>query len=500
MLTARLLLLVLIGQTTESPSDPAALVEKLGSARYAEREAAKALENFGSKALPALRAALKSKDPEVRTRARALINKIEGNLLTQETLVRLDFNDVTPEEIAKSLSQQAGFEVRLSFQGPQAGKRVTLRDSKPVPFWSAIDRLCESAQLTCQPQNSFMPGQAGAPWGLNLSYQFDPLTPPTCHHGPFRISVVNLSYQSNINFHMSAQTMLAQMRAGARGMDLALRKDAGRPLEPTHTGARGPAAQADGEKRGKAPARSVQFAAHLQIVPEPRMALSSVGSLELLEAIDDLGNSLLPASRGEETALGRRGMTGPMDMMAFSMPATFMAHVTAELHRPDTPGQVIKKLRGTVEVSVSARRSNPLVIPLEGAAGKTFQNDEFHIVVNSLGTDQVSRQDLIELAIENLDEHFPDESANGLAPGMRPGVFGRAAPLFRLNASHWPIQVVDSTGQNVFFQATVDRDSGRVTLHMPPRPGMAQAKEIRVSSLVRATVKIPFEFTNLPMP
>jgi hypothetical protein len=177
-----------------------------------------------------------------------------------------------------------------------------------------------------------------------------------------------------------------------------------------------------------------------------------------------------------------------------------MTNVTAELHRPDTPGQVIKKLRGTVEVSVSARRSNPLVIPLEGAAGKTFQNDEFHIAVNSIGTDQVSRQDLIELAIENLDEHFPDESANGLAPGMRPGVFGRAAPLFRANGSQWPIQVVDSTGQNVFFQVTVDRNSGRVTLHMPPRPGMAQAKEIRVSSLVRATVKIPFEFTNLPMP
>ena len=68
MIGANLIVLALMGQPAEPPRDPAALLEKLGSARNAEREAMKSLEGLGSKALPALRAASRSKDPEVRGR------------------------------------------------------------------------------------------------------------------------------------------------------------------------------------------------------------------------------------------------------------------------------------------------------------------------------------------------------------------------------------------------------------------------------------------------
>jgi hypothetical protein len=79
MIGANLIVLALLGQTPEPKPDAAALVEKLESARYAEREATKSLESLGSKALPALRAALKAEDAEVRTRARAMINKIDAS-------------------------------------------------------------------------------------------------------------------------------------------------------------------------------------------------------------------------------------------------------------------------------------------------------------------------------------------------------------------------------------------------------------------------------------
>jgi len=153
---AQLLVLVLLGQTAESQLDPAALVEKMGSASYAEREAAKSLESLGGKALPALRSALKSKDAEVRLRARTMINKIEGNLLVQETPVRLDFKDATLDEIFKSLSKQAGFNISLASRGPMnlgmPKERISLQDSKPVPFWKAIDRVFEAAHLGYQVQ------------------------------------------------------------------------------------------------------------------------------------------------------------------------------------------------------------------------------------------------------------------------------------------------------------------------------------------------------------
>src|SRR5690348_11567137 len=82
------------GPDAEAGPDPATLVERLGAPRYAEREeAAKALERSGAAAVPALRAARKARDPEVRARAAALLERIESGLMVRPTTVRLDYRD-----------------------------------------------------------------------------------------------------------------------------------------------------------------------------------------------------------------------------------------------------------------------------------------------------------------------------------------------------------------------------------------------------------------------
>jgi hypothetical protein len=48
-----------------------------------------------------LRASHKSKDPDNRTRARALINKIEGNLLLDGMNVRLNFRDASLDQVVR---------------------------------------------------------------------------------------------------------------------------------------------------------------------------------------------------------------------------------------------------------------------------------------------------------------------------------------------------------------------------------------------------------------
>ena len=514
MYVATLIVLVVLGQTAEPSRDAAALVEKLGSASYAEREATKSLESLGSKALPPLRPALKSRDPEIRMRARALINKIEGNLLIQESLVRLDFKDATLEEIVKSLSKQAGFEVGLSPVGlAPAGprrtgtnfgtRRVTLLESQPVPFWKAIDRLCEVGQLTRQYQVVDLRGQGVPQPGLVLSNLPDPLTQPGYNHGPFHVNVVSLSYMNYISFNASDR-MRAQVRSGVRGADgVANQKGARPPAEPLPAGAPGPGG-AENVNVGGAAARRVQFQVQLQIVPEPRMTLGPAANIQLVEAVDELGHSLLPTVGDDERAFG------PTGMMGFAMGTT--ANLTIRLHRPEAPGKLIKTLRGTVEVSVAAPRSNPLVIPLEGAAGKTFQNDDRRVVVNSIDTDPMRRQDVIELTIEDVDELFPAEPVNGQVLGARGGIMGPGlgarggmmgpgfGPHLGGDMSGWPIVVRTARGQNAFSQTSIDRDSGRVTLRVPQMPQPGEAKEIRISSIVRATARIPFEFHDLPMP
>ena len=441
--------------------------------------------------MPALRSALKNKDPEIRTRARALIHKIEGNLLTKETSVRLDFNDATPDEIARSLSKQAGFSIALGNPGPNPGnKRVTIRESKPLPFWKAIDRLCEEAHLTPEFQNSVMPGQTIPQRGLIFSYQAEPLNPPKYDHGPFRVSVSGLSYQSQVSYGHSAR-LRSQIRGAGAGIEVNQGRAFAQWTGRTAPGGSAKSSESDGA--GNAPARTVHFTVSLQIVPEPRMVLTSVGPLQLLEAADDLGNSLLPGSKRDDLAPVPVGM-------GLAAAGRFATTASAALHRPETAGKVIKTLRGTVEVWVSRSRADPLVIPLEGAAGKTFQNDDLHVVVNSIDTDPMTRQNLIELSIEDLDELFPDEPGNGMGFAARGGMMaGMGNPRFGGDARS-PIQVIDSRGQNVFFQSTIDRDSGRVTLRMPNLPQVGAIKEVRLSSIIRAKAKIPFEFTDLPMP
>ena len=56
----------------------------------------------------------------------------------------------------------------------------------------------------------------------------------------------------------------------------------------------------------------------------------------------------------------------------------------AQLKRPAIPGETIKKLRGTIPVTVSARRPGPLIVPLEKSAGKTFQNSDVQLTIHEM--------------------------------------------------------------------------------------------------------------------
>ena len=102
---------------------------------------------------------------------------------------------------------------------------------------------------------------------------------------------------------------------------------------------------------------------------------------------------------------------------------------------------------------------------------------------------------MIELKIDNLDDLFPSEPANGQGFGYaRPTIRRGFVQPFGNDPSQWPIQVLTSTGQSIFYQTSIDRDSGGVTLRLNQMPQMGEAKEIRISSIIRASAKIPFEF------
>lgn len=359
MLAAPLVVALLLGQVPQADarSEPAALVERLGASRYADRQAAAlALQHIGRPALAALRAARATRDPEVRTRASSLIHKIEAALLTQPTTLRLDFKNATLPEVAQSLAIQTGVKLALYPQNSPRWKkvRVTLKQTQPVEFWKALDELCEVAGLQ---YNSNLHG---------FGSQREPILPltdgsmhplmPTFDHGPFRVRLLGMEYQRRLSYGPVSDP--DQPPPAPR--PLPRQPDRPEHALPTRLN----------------PITTVHFMAQIGVDAEPRLSVTHRGSLRVIEAVDNLGNSMLPRA-GERLSSGLGS-----DFAIVSGPGM---QLQAQLHRPDVAGDTIKKFRGVIPLAVSSRQSDPLIVPLKPTtAGKTFENPDVRLTVHAI--------------------------------------------------------------------------------------------------------------------
>ena len=131
-----------------------ALVEKLGSEDFAEREAAgKRLDEIGAAALDALRAAIRSDNPEVSRRAKEIVRRIERRVANEKTLaptlVELDAKDKRLDDLLDELSKAAKCDV--VFGGLKldevANRKVTFKTNGKVPFWVAVLAICDVAEV-----------------------------------------------------------------------------------------------------------------------------------------------------------------------------------------------------------------------------------------------------------------------------------------------------------------------------------------------------------------
>jgi hypothetical protein len=460
MIGASVLLVVhLVAQPAPSP-DPGSLVKLLGSDRYAQREAAaRALEQLAAAALPALRAGRESRDLEIRTRATAVLHKVEGSLLTQPTMVWLNFEDSGLPEIVRTLSQRTGMKIALFPENLPRWKseKITLRESQPLPFWKAIDRLCAGAEL----QNDLeLHGFASsAEPTLALTDRITRPFHPVSDHGPFRVSLVGLEYQRHVGFAIVAP----QPRGNRRG----------RP-GPNPAGAMPPLPQPRA-------VTSDQCSIQLQITAEPRLGVSQDGPLQLLEARDDQGNNLVTSD------LARTLLTDPAGYLGGT--CSSVVHIRAPLARPERAGKTIKTLRGVVPLRITAREPDPLVVPLAVAAGKSFDKGDIHLAVHEVRADPNTQQRQIELSIGVRESSLPaSENHSG------------ADPAPRQDPHQQSIQVLDSHGQVLpWIQTSTDMESARITVTMAGKPG-AEPSELRYYHMTETSLDVPFAFRDIPMP
>ncbi len=339
MSIASLVMVAALVAVRAADDDPTALVAKLGSADPAERAAAtESLNTLGRAALPALEKAMKADDANVRKRVSALWETIERDLMTRPSLVQLDGRGRPMAVVLDDLEGQTGITLQRDQSGPEP--RVTLGEPAPVSFWTALERL---GLWGVYYQN---PGEGKFP---RLDLREAPAPEFTSTAGPFRVSLTGL------HLHRDHQLI--------RGPWVRIDRFGQRINVP-----------AEDQKGG-----SVTFFGEVDIMVEPRMWFTQEAPARLIEAGDDLGQSLVPEPADLASTLN--------DGARFAFyGGSGVTQVRTEFHLrlTDRPGRVAR-LRGVVPVMLHLRRPEPrLVIPLAGAAGKTFRCDDVEFTIRTV--------------------------------------------------------------------------------------------------------------------
>lgn len=483
MIVANLLALAVLGLAPAD--DPAELVGRLGAARYAEREAAAtALEKLGRQALSALREGLGSQDAEIRARAAALLEKIENDLLVSPTMLTLDFEDQPLDEVAKAISSQAGIALLLEPENHPMWKtqRVSLHESAPLPFWKAIDRLCTEAGLSHNPASHV--GLTGRGPSYRLYSGTSPVV-PTSDSGPFRVTLNGVHLHRDLSL-AQVQTPLPPVPALVPGLPRPAGGGAviiNRRLPDAQMPAGGGPAAVTGRTV------SEQFFVDLQVMTEPRLMLTQGHEIQLTEAVDELGQSLLANPPGGK---------GPQGAGFYGYSAGAFVQIPVYLKRPENPGKTIKRLRGTMPVMISARKSEPLVVPLAPeSVGKTFRSNESDAVLQLIKIDTDANNPRTNI---NFSLTPQKAAANGAGQDTP---FSKANVMRMPNMAQNQLEVVDAQGKVIqAFPSNIQNNGERmsITLTLMQMAGAGIPAQLRYYSLATATTELSFEFTDIPTP
>jgi hypothetical protein len=450
-MTTSLTLALLLITAADGP-EISTSIARLGSPRAAERHAAAAaLEAAGRAALPALRAASReSRDAEVRSRAAKLLAKVEHDILTRPTMVTLDVRDRTVGEAIQALGETNHFDLSGDLDTVRENllRKISLREEKPVPLLTALDRLCATGGLR------FGYG-VDSPFAPPKYFFSNPLafttagTPgPASDSGPFRVQIVSVGYTLQ----------------RSRFLDRQAGQDDERFLDE----------------------RSWLL---LRVMAEPRLMLRSAGDAKVSEANDDRGVSLiLPPDPNEE----RGPNTDAPD-------AIFDIRIDLKPQRRD--GGAIKRLRGSIPIHIVELRPEPITLTLAGSQGKSFDGPDATLTVQSLQLDPMKQKEgmSFELRVRSKFEDLDVEPDKPAEPGSIPPVPDSVPFLMR------QVVLLDEKGRAIPSWGTGCTRIGpkEARLHSSPVPfeeSHTIPAKLLFYGLIRTTAEIPFEFRDVPLP
>ncbi|WP_406694787.1 hypothetical protein V5E97_27455 [Singulisphaera sp. Ch08] len=394
--------------------------------------------------------------------------------LTSPTKIKLDFRDRKVSEVIKAIASRSGKRVveNRSMVKTVAGvvhlggqpdlswldRDVTLESPTPVPFWEGIDRLAEAGRLAYRLAEFGEMGSATT----GVSVEGDGAAPsPACYAGPFRVGLLGV--------HEHKEVILVQ-GAWVR-------------FNPAST-----VAQATAADLSSAPKDGGPCYVELNVAPEPGLICRRNGLLQVIEAVDDAGRSILAPSRED----ARQPFLAFADVGGGFVP---VLRIPIKPREEGGRSKLIKTLRGLIPVEIATLQPKPaLVIPLGAAEGKTFRGGGAEFTVETDRTDPNGRMNLA----------FSYRLSTEYEAAVRES---RLAAL-----RTYQLQIVDAQGNPASHQSSssggdglgkMNYSSEYIPSSQAPQPGMRPqlpAAAIRYYDLDRAAFQIPFEFHDIPLP
>jgi hypothetical protein len=422
----------------ENDKKVAALIEKLGSGDFEDREnATEELDKLGLAALEALKKASQSADAEVRRRAEELVVKIEkreaSTLILKPTRVTLSLKDVPVQQAVDALAKQTGFPIRLQDpEGKLNSTRVTL-EVKDAPFWDVLNTLSAQANLVetqtaegpplppgfqppvrVRPPIRIRPPIRAVPLPGNVVPlpAVDPNTPVPAPAVPPRpegfafaqveavpaapqpvppVQVRQIQIQGNVQIQGKVQIGGGQIIIGGGGMPfpggMAQPQD-GIVLVPgknepvaTDLGTSFRIRRAPNQFQIQVPGKNVDMIT-LEVTPEPRFRMVGQDKVEVTRAIDDQDQKLTTIDPNQPQNLPGGGVgvgiAFPAGGPGFpGMPGAGGLMVPLHFVRGEKAAKSLKELEGTISARIEVPHSKPIVVEkLLDSTGKNFKGEK----------------------------------------------------------------------------------------------------------------------------
>ena len=115
----------------------------------------------------------------------------EADRLTRPTMVTLDFRDRPMSDVMREVTAKTGCPLRIyEVRKDWLAQRITLHEPAPLPFWKAVDRICEVGR--------FHYNLGSGPDGVSVSFFRDEVSGPASDHGIFRAQIEEIYYNGRI--------------------------------------------------------------------------------------------------------------------------------------------------------------------------------------------------------------------------------------------------------------------------------------------------------------